>query len=72
MTNTIFIHEIKEDMIIDTDEGIKVAVDMVFNQGEGLGIVVKGLRIDNGRPYERRFLDTHATVEQIQSETNGI
>ena len=34
--------------------------------------MVKGLRIDNGRPFERRFQDTAETVEQIQSETNGV
>ena len=71
MTHTITIADVETDMIIETEEGDRVAVDMVFNQGEGLGIVVKGLRIDNGRPFERRFLDTSEMVERIQSETNG-
>ena len=66
MTKTISINEIEEGMIIETEDGERVVVSDVWpDQGPGLGIVVKGRNVANAKDWERRFVDTEETVEQI-------
>lgn len=55
--------EVKKGMIIDDGTSDPVLVSEVWDQGRGLGVVIKGQHVDDGTLYHRRFLDYDKTVE---------
>lgn len=57
------VKDVEKGMIIDDGDGDPVVVSEVWNQGRGLGVVIKGTHIDDGVAYFRRFLDEDRTVE---------
>lgn len=65
----IRVKEIKKRMIID-DGGAKVIVAEVWpDQGPGLGIMVKGLRVLDGSSWQRRFYSPDTWVDHIGGAT---
>jgi hypothetical protein len=59
----ILVADIKEGMVIDDGTHDTVKVSSVWDQGRGLGVVIKGQHVDDGTTYHRRFLDYETTVE---------
>lgn len=59
------VHEVTKGMVIDDDKSqIKVA-EVWPNQGDGLGVVIKGHGATDGALYFRRFLNPDTLVEQV-------
>lgn len=58
--------QIEKDHIIVDQMGDKILVTEAWaDQGPGLGIVVKGIVIEDGRPSHNRYLDGRLPVRQI-------
>lgn len=55
--------EVEKGMVIDDGDHDPVLVSEVWDQGRGLGVVIKGTHVDDGTTYHRRFLDYDKTVE---------
>lgn len=57
------VKDLEEGMIIEVD-GFEVLVEEVIEQqGEGLGVIVRGTMTRGANPYRSRFLDKEETVK---------
>lgn len=58
----IAVKDAERGMIIN-DGKQDVLVNEVWDQGVGLGIVIKGMDMDTGATYHRRFLNPELIIE---------
>lgn len=56
------ISEVLPKMIFN-DGKDDVLVNEVWNQGRGLGVVIKGMIMDNGDKYFRRFMNSELMID---------